>query len=148
MGAETELLDGREFRCGLDAAKDVVTILELATLGSDEAEHDTLVAFGEQPQRLEAQRIDSGVVISQLVLAQFVTAHPEKAADIYLKANGSRIDRALLLKVIKSPEVSFKIEPQNTLGLGQFMHRVGAIKTEPKALTDYFFDSPRTATGS
>ena len=37
---------------------------------------------------------------------------------------------------------------QNTLGLGQFMHRVGAIRTEPKALSDYFFDNPRIATGS
>jgi NitT/TauT family transport system substrate-binding protein len=80
--------------------------------------------------------------------AQFVAANPEAAADIYIKASNSRIDRDLLLKVIRNPQVSFKIEPQNTLGLGQFMHRVGAIKTEPKALSDYFFDSPRTAAGS
>jgi NitT/TauT family transport system substrate-binding protein len=80
--------------------------------------------------------------------AKFITEHPETAADIYIKASNSRIDRDLLLKVIRNPQVSFKVEPQNTLGLGQFMHRVGAIKTEPKALTDYFFDNPRTATGS
>lgn len=80
--------------------------------------------------------------------AKFVTANPEKAADIYIKSTNSKIDRELLLKVIKNPQVSFKIEPQNTLGLGQFMHRVGAIKSEPKSLSDYFFASPRTATGS
>jgi NitT/TauT family transport system substrate-binding protein len=80
--------------------------------------------------------------------AKFITANPEKAADIYIKATNSRIDRALLLKVIKNPEVTFKIEPQNTLGLGQFMHRVGAIKNEPKALEEYFFVNPRVAAGS
>jgi NitT/TauT family transport system substrate-binding protein len=80
--------------------------------------------------------------------ARFIAADPERAADIYLKANNSRIDRALLLKVIKNPEVSFKVEPQNTLGLGQFMHRVGAIKNEPKGLSDYFFVNPRIAAGS
>ncbi|GJD54801.1 ABC transporter substrate-binding protein [Methylobacterium dankookense] len=80
--------------------------------------------------------------------ATFITANPEKAADIYIKANNSKIDRDLLLKVIKNPEVTFKIEPQNTLGLGQFMHRVGAIKNEPKALEDYFFGNPRVAAGS
>ncbi|MCJ2068945.1 ABC transporter substrate-binding protein [Methylobacterium sp. J-030] len=80
--------------------------------------------------------------------AKFVTENPEAAADIYIKANNSRIDRDLLLKVIKDPQVSFKVAPQNTLGLGQFMHRVGAIKNEPKALSDYFFTSPLTATGS
>lgn len=80
--------------------------------------------------------------------AKFITANPEKAAEIYIKANNSRIDRDLLLKVIKNPEVTFKIEPQNTLGLGQFMHRVGAIKNEPKALEEYFFVNPRVAAGS
>ena len=80
--------------------------------------------------------------------ARFITANPEKAADIYIKANNSKIDRDLLLKVIKNPEVTFKIAPQNTLGLGQFMHRVGAIKNEPKALEDYFFGNPRIAAGS
>ena len=80
--------------------------------------------------------------------ARFVTANPEKAADIYIRASNSKIDRDLLLKVIRNPQVSFKVEPQNTLGLGQFMHRVGAIKSEPTSLSDYFFDNPRTATGS
>lgn len=80
--------------------------------------------------------------------AKFIIANPEKAADIYIKAAGGKTDRNLLLKVIKSPEVTFKVEPQNTLGLGQFLHRVGAIKTEPKTLGDYFFADPRITAGS
>lgn len=80
--------------------------------------------------------------------AKFIVANPEQAADIYLKANGGKGDRKLLLQIIKNPEVTFKVEPQNTLGLGQFMHRVGAIKNEPKALSDYFFADPRIAAGS
>jgi NitT/TauT family transport system substrate-binding protein len=80
--------------------------------------------------------------------ARFITQNPEQAADIYLRATASRLDRELLLKVIRNPEVTFKIEPQNTLGLGQFMHRVGAIRNAPKALEDYFFVNPRVAAGS
>ena len=80
--------------------------------------------------------------------AQFITDNPETAADIYIKSNASRIDRDLLLKVIRNPEVTFKIAPQNTIGLGQFMHRVGVIRNEPKTLDDYFFANPRIATGS
>lgn len=80
--------------------------------------------------------------------AKFIAANPEKAADIYIKAAGGKVDRNLLLKVIRNPEVTFKVEPQNTLGLGQFLHRVGAIKNEPKALGDYFFVDPRVAAGS
>jgi NitT/TauT family transport system substrate-binding protein len=72
--------------------------------------------------------------------AQFVTANPEKAADIYIKIGNAKIDRDLLLKIIKSPEVQFKTAPQNTYGLAEFMHRVGAIKNKPASAKDYFFE--------
>jgi len=80
--------------------------------------------------------------------AKFIAANPEQAADIYLKANGGKGDRKRILEIIRSPQVAFKVEPQNTLGLGQFLHRVGAIKNEPKSLSNYFFSDPRVATGS
>jgi len=80
--------------------------------------------------------------------ARFIAAHPEEAVDTYLKANGGKGDRALLLKIVKSPEAQFKVKPENTLPLGRFLHRVGAIKNEPRALQDYFFDDPRTAGGN
>ncbi|KQP70805.1 nitrate ABC transporter substrate-binding protein [Methylobacterium sp. Leaf469] len=80
--------------------------------------------------------------------AKFITTQPEKAAEIYLKTTGSKIDRDLLVKIIKNPEVTFKVAPENTIGLGKFMHRVGAIKTEPNAIGDYFFADPRIDTGS
>jgi NitT/TauT family transport system substrate-binding protein len=72
--------------------------------------------------------------------AQFVTANPEKAADIYIKVGNAKIDRDLLLKIIKSPEVQFKTAPQNTYGLAEFMHRVGAVKNKPASAKDYFFE--------
>jgi NitT/TauT family transport system substrate-binding protein len=65
-----------------------------------------------------------------------------------LRVTGAKTDRDLLVKIIKNPEVQFKVEPQNTLGLGEFLHRVGAIKNKPAAVKDYFFDDPRTASGS
>jgi NitT/TauT family transport system substrate-binding protein len=80
--------------------------------------------------------------------AQFVRANPDAAADIYLKVNKSNIDRGLLLSIIRSPQVEFKVAPQNTLGLAQFLHGVGAIKNRPGSWQDYFFDDPVTAGGS
>lgn len=79
--------------------------------------------------------------------ADFVAAHPEQAVDIFIAANKSKIDRELVLKVIKSPEVQFKLQTQNTLKLADFMHRVGAIKHKPASSADYFFDDPHTAGG-
>jgi NitT/TauT family transport system substrate-binding protein len=80
--------------------------------------------------------------------AQFVQQNPEQAADIYLKVSGGKQDRKLVLDVIRNPQVQFTVQPQRTLELGQFLQRVGAIKTTPTQLSDYFFDDPRVAGGS
>jgi NitT/TauT family transport system substrate-binding protein len=80
--------------------------------------------------------------------AALITSDPEAAADAYLRVNKSNIDRALLLKVIKNPQVQFKVAPQNTLGLAQFMFNAGALKNQPKSWRDYFFEHPALASGS
>ncbi|EJN00300.1 ABC transporter substrate-binding protein [Herbaspirillum sp. YR522] len=80
--------------------------------------------------------------------ARFIAANPEQAADIYLKVNKGNTDRKLLLQIIKNPEVQFKIGPQNTYALAEFMHRVGAIKNKPASVKDYFFDDRHIQGGS
>ena len=80
--------------------------------------------------------------------AQWITKNPEAAADAYLRINKGSLDRALLLKVIKNPQVQFKVAPENTLGLAQFMFKAGAIKKQPASWRDYFFEHPALAKGS
>jgi NitT/TauT family transport system substrate-binding protein len=80
--------------------------------------------------------------------AQLASSNPEAAADAYLRVNKGSIDRALLVKVIKDPKVQFKVSPQNTLGLAQFLFEVGAIKKKPESWKDYFFEHPALASGS
>lgn len=80
--------------------------------------------------------------------AEFTQKNPAKAADIYLQSSGGKIDRDLLIRVIQSPDVQFTVQPQRTLELGQFLHRVGAIKQQPKALGDYFFDNAHVSGGN
>ena len=77
--------------------------------------------------------------------ARLVKANPELAADIFLRTNQSKIDRTLLLSIIRSPEVDFKLAPENTYALAAFMHRVGAIKNRPASVKDYFFDDAHNA---
>lgn len=80
--------------------------------------------------------------------AAFVRNNPEQAADIYLKVSGAKQDRQLVLDVIRNPQVEFTVQPQRTLELGQFLHRVGAIKNQPTQVSDYFFDDPRVSGGN
>ncbi len=77
--------------------------------------------------------------------AQLVRSDPERAADIFIRTNKSGIDRKLLLGIIKSPEVDYKLTPQHTYALAEFMHRVGAIKNKPVSARDSFFDDAHNA---
>ena len=80
--------------------------------------------------------------------AQFIAANPEAAADIYLKSGQGNIDRTLLLSILRNPEVQFKLAPQNTYALADFMHRIGAIRNKPATARDYFFADPHNASGN
>jgi NitT/TauT family transport system substrate-binding protein len=80
--------------------------------------------------------------------AQYIAKNPEGAADTYLRISKAKVDRDLLLKIIKNPQVNFSVAPQNTYGLAQFLYRVGAIKKQPASWRDYFFDDPVVASGS
>ena len=79
--------------------------------------------------------------------AQYATANPEGAADAYLRVSKSTVDRAQLLKIVKNPQVQFKVAPQNTFALAQFLHRVGVLKNQPASWRDYFFDDPAIGQG-
>jgi NitT/TauT family transport system substrate-binding protein len=80
--------------------------------------------------------------------AQYVAKNPEGATDTYLRISKSKVDRELILKIIKNPQVNFSVAPQNTYGLAQFLYRVGAIKKQPASWRDYFFEDPVIAQGS
>lgn len=60
---------------------------------------------------------------------------------------GAKLDRDFLIKGIKNSHVQFKVQPENTYALAEFMHSVGAIKNKPASWKDYFFDDALVATG-
>ena len=105
------------------------------------------VLYATEKYRAENPKTYKAFVAALDEAAQFIAANPEKAADIYLKVSGAKIDRELLLKIIKNPQVQFKTAPQNTYPLAAFMHRVGAIKNQPASARDYFFDDAHSARG-
>ncbi|MDB5988794.1 MAG: transporter substrate-binding protein [Herbaspirillum sp.] len=106
------------------------------------------VLYATEKFRNENPKTTAAFVAALADAAKFITANPEAAADIYLRINKSNIDRKLLLQVIKNPQSTFKITPQNTFGLSQFLYAVGAIKNQPASWRDYFFDDAAIAQGS
>ncbi|GGY99268.1 ABC transporter substrate-binding protein [Pseudoduganella plicata] len=106
------------------------------------------VLYATEKYRSENPKTYRAFVQALAEAADFAARNPEAAADVYLKVNKARVDRALLVKIFKNPDVQFRIAPQNTLGLAQFMHKVGAVKNRPAAWRDYFFDDPLVKEGS
>lgn len=106
------------------------------------------VLYGTEKFRKENPKTYKAFVDALAEAARFATANPEQAADIFLRTNNSKLDREFLIKIIKNPEVQFKLAPQNTLQLADFMHRVGAIKNKPASAKDYFFDDAHNASGT
>lgn len=107
------------------------------------------VLYATEKFRAENPKTYRAFVAALDEAAKFIASKPEAAADIFLKTGGGGgADRALVLSIIKSPEVQFKLAPQNTLPLAEFMHRIGAIRNKPGSARDYFFDDPHNANGS
>lgn len=101
--------------------------------------------YGTEKFRKESPKTYKVFIAALEQATRFVKSNPEAAADIYLRVNKSNVDRKLLLSIIQSKDVEFKLEPQNTFPLAQFMHRVGAIKNKPASAKDYFFDDAHNA---
>lgn len=106
------------------------------------------VLYATEKFRAENPKTYASLLAALAEAAAFIRANPEAAADAYLRVNKGGIDRALLLKTISDPQIQFTVVPQNTFTLAQFLHRVGAIKHQPRSWRDYFFDDALIANGS
>lgn len=106
------------------------------------------VLYATEKFRVENPRTYKAFVDALQEAARWTTANPEKAADTYLRVTGAKIDREFLVRIIRNPEVQFKVAPQNTFGLASFLYRVGAIRNKPASVKDYFFPDAHNAAGS
>jgi NitT/TauT family transport system substrate-binding protein len=103
------------------------------------------VLYATEKFRAENPKTYKAFVDALQEAAQWTTANPEKAADTYIRVTQGKTDRDLLVKILRNPEVQFKVAPQNTFGLAGFMHRVGAIRNKPGSAADYFFPDAHNA---
>ncbi|CPR16981.1 ABC transporter substrate-binding protein [Brenneria goodwinii] len=107
-----------------------------------------VVLYSTEKFRQENPRTYRAFVNAIAEAADLAASNPEAAADAFINITKSKIDRQLLLSILKSPETKFTITPRNTLQLGQFLQQVGAIKNRPEKVQDYFFEDPHVASGS
>lgn len=79
---------------------------------------------------------------------QFIEANPREAADIFLKVEGSKLNRDFVEGLLRDPAFSFDPAPQNVMQISAFMKRVGTLKTVPASWQDLFFPEAHALPGS
>lgn len=71
-----------------------------------------------------------------------------KAAQIYLKAENSRLPAALIESALAAPDLRFSIVPSNVEPIADFMARSGILKSKPATWKDMFFPEIHNESGS
>jgi len=64
---------------------------------------------------------------------------PRHAAEIFIKAENSKLPVEFVTAVLGHADLEFGIAPQNSLLLAQFLAQTGVVKSSPADWKDYFF---------
>lgn len=73
---------------------------------------------------------------------------PAGAAADYLAISGDRMAAQDLTALLREPGMVFSTRPEGTLTFAQFLHRIGTLRMQPAAWTDYFVPAAAGLGGS
>lgn len=79
---------------------------------------------------------------------ELINKNHELALQVYIRQDESKLDRALLMGILKDPENRFERVPRNTMKYALFMHKVKALDNKPESWKDYFFPEIHGLPGS
>ncbi|MFG1430962.1 ABC transporter substrate-binding protein [Xanthobacter sp. V2C-8] len=79
---------------------------------------------------------------------KWVEEHKAEAAEIYVKAEQSKLDPAFVTEVLSDPDTRYTLVPLGTLKFADFMNSIGAIKAKPESFKDFTFPDLHAASGS
>ena len=108
----------------------------------------SLIVYTTEAWRAENPKTYAAFLGAFLEARDWIKAHPEEAADTFLRVAKSGLDRELTLSILSDGKYSFDPVPRNTLSLATFMHDVGALKTRSESWKDYFFEGLHDREGS
>jgi NitT/TauT family transport system substrate-binding protein len=79
---------------------------------------------------------------------ELIKRDPQKAAEIYVAEEKSKVPVEAILKMIKDPEITFTTAPQNLMKYAEFMNKIGSIENKPASWKDVFFPEIHGKEGS
>ncbi|MFG1420532.1 ABC transporter substrate-binding protein [Roseixanthobacter liquoris] len=61
----------------------------------------------------------------------WIKANPKEAAQLYIAAEGSKLDQAFVERIIRDPQINFTTAPERADVFTDFEYRIGLIKQKP-----------------
>ncbi|WP_462380488.1 ABC transporter substrate-binding protein [Pseudomonas sp. Marseille-QA0892] len=80
--------------------------------------------------------------------AEIINADKAKAAETYIRVENSKLDPALVRRIVEDGENNFTVSPQNTFIYAEKLHELGVLKNKAESWKDYFFEEAHSLPGS
>lgn len=78
----------------------------------------------------------------------WINANPREAAELYVNDTGGKEAVEFIEKMIRDPQIEYKLAPDRILPYAQFMNDVGTIRNRPESWKDLFFPEIHDLKGS
>ena len=104
----------------------------------------TTTKFAEgNPKLIKAVRLATEEAV------KFIKADPKAALEAYKTVSGDKTSLDDLMAIMKEPHMDeFRTDPQGTMKFAEHLHKVGTLKTLPKAWTDYYLPESADLNGN
>lgn len=106
------------------------------------------VLYTTQKYREENPKVYRAFYAALVEAAQIVKADKAKAADIFIRVQQSRLDPALVRRIVEDPENDFTVSPHRTQVYADELHKLGVLKNKAASWKDYFFPEAYAQPGS
>ncbi len=103
----------------------------------------TTARFRKDNPELYAAFIDAMEEATKIVAAQ-----PAETADTWIKDSNSKLPVETVVGIIRGPNVTWTMVPQNNQAFANFMHAAGSVKRAPETWKDLFFPEIHNLPGS
>ncbi len=106
------------------------------------------VLYTTQKYRDENPKVYRAFYAALVEAAQIVKADKAKAAEIFIRVQQSKLDPALVRRIIEDPENDFTVSPHRTQVYADELHKLGVLKNKAASWKDYFFPEAYAQPGS
>jgi NitT/TauT family transport system substrate-binding protein len=79
---------------------------------------------------------------------KFINANQKQAAELWVKAEGSKMPAVEAERIIRLPENEWTMVPKKVMAYAEFMSRIGMIPVKPERWQDTFFEDLHGQPGS